>query len=811
MIDWLTTLLERMFQLPPGRSRYLLHIFGTIAATASFVLISTLLVVYESIFLGFDDIASLKIDDTVPQDIRAPVSVPTFVSEVLTEQRHLEIRDSVDDVYFPPDPAVSRQQSDIALQILDYIQNIRRDSYATPQQKINDLRKISDLTLNETVIVQLLSMDEKTWGDVSEQINSVLERVMRGEIRDANLESVLAQLPIQVSVRFSEEQAAVIVEVVRALIRPNTPLNIDATNLAREAAIADVSVRRSFERGQVILRAGERVDAAAYEALGVLGLLESTNRRWQEIARAALMSIIVVVVTGLYLARFKPDLFQSSRFMALLGAIFLLTIFGARLSSLYGQIYLFPTAALALLYVALVGAEVAVIGVLGLAVLIGVMQNHSLEMAMLVGVGGMMAALTLRRPERLNGYFMPGLLVAVANTAVIAIFYQGDFSVSSNTSNGLGELLLYSLINGVLAATVALAGMFVVTMLFNLPTGLKLVELSQPSQPLLQRLLREAPGTYQHSLQVSNLAEQAASAIGVNADLVRVAALYHDVGKMANPAFFTENQAEGVNPHDALDDPARSAAIIIDHVTEGDKIAAQYRLPGRIRDFILEHHGTQVLYFYDQAVQRAGSSEGVDKEQFTYPGPKPQTRETAIMMLADSSEAAIRSRKPTKKQDIVDTVNQIIDSKIQTGQLDESGLTFDDVKIIRKVFVDMLQAVFHPRINYPQQLKSSPENLLDSSRASLRSGSVNGTEIVKAVIDTDRITAVAVPAESVEAASFPPRRQTSEVPVIKIVVEENDEAPLREVPPLPRTGEYRAIKSGENGKLPMKKDAPEEQ
>src|SRR6185436_6676418 len=236
---------------------------------------------------------------------------------------------------------------------------------------------------------------------------------------------------------------------------------------------------------------------------------------------AALASIIVVVVTGLYLSRFKPELLRSSRFLMLLAALFLVTLLGARLSIIYGQIYLYPTAAMAILYAALASAEVSVIGVLGLATLVGLMQNNSLEMAMLVGVGGMLATLTLRRPERLNGYFMPGLLVGLANVAVVLIFFQGDLSSTSNTT-GVGELIIYSLVNGILSATIALAGIYIATVLFNIPTGLKLVELSQPNQPLLQRLLREAPGTYQHSLQVSNMSEQAANAVGVNADLVRV-------------------------------------------------------------------------------------------------------------------------------------------------------------------------------------------------------------------------------------------------------------------------------------------------
>ncbi len=812
MIDWITGLLQRIFRVQPVQSRNLLHWIGIVTAITSFVLITTLLVVYDSIFLSFNNLSALQIGDTAPQDIRAPLNLAPFVSKVLTEQRQQEIRQSVADIYFPPDPAVSRQQSDLASQILYYVRNIRLDTYGTPQQKIEDLRVMSDLKLADPTIVQILALDEKTWVDISDQITGVLERVMRGEIRDSNVQSVLTQLPMQVGVRFSEDQANVIVEVVKGLIRPNTLLDAAATELAQQNAVANVSVRRSFERGQVILRAGERVDAASYEALSVLGLLEPTNRRFQELARAALISIIVVVVAGLYLSRFKPELLKSSRFMMLLAALFLITLFGARVSIIYGQIYLYPTAAMAILFAALAGAEVSVIGVMGLAVFVGIMQNNSLEMAMLVGVGGMLATLTLRRPERLNGYFMPGLLVGLANIAVVAIFFQGDFT-STGTTTGLLELILYSLINGVLAATVSLAGMYLVTLAFNLPTGFKLAELSQPSQPLLQRLLREAPGTYQHSLQVSNMSEQAANAIGLNADLVRVAALYHDVGKMINPAFFTENQVEGINPHDALDDPARSAAIIISHVTEGDKIARQYRLPSRIRDFILEHHGTQVVYFYQLAVQRAGSDAGIDIEEFTYPGPKPQTRETAVLMLADSCEATVRSRKPTKKQEIADIVQQIVDGKIRSGQLAESGLTLNDINITRRTFVDMLQAVFHPRINYPAQLNApavstaEPPPPVIAARTSTSSPNGNGLD-TRTASEPERTPANVPTVEPL--VSQRPTVQTKEIPAIKITLDAEDEAPMPDVPPLPRTGEYRTVKPGENNKPPLKKDAPEE-
>ncbi|MBZ0277766.1 MAG: HDIG domain-containing protein, partial [Anaerolineae bacterium] len=390
------------------------------------------------------------------------------------------------------------------------------------------------------------------------------------------------------------------------------------------------------------------------------------------------------------------------------------------------------------------------------------------------------------RSERINSYFLPGILVAFMNMVVVTIFYQGT---ASTQSVQLLELIVYSLLNGLLASVAALAALYVVTFLFNLPTSLKLVELSQPGQPLLQRLLREAPGTYQHSLMVGNLSEQAANAIGADAALVRVAALYHDIGKMLNAPFFTENQADGVNPHEVLNDPARSADIIISHVTDGEKMARQYRLPARFRDFILEHHGTRVLYFYDLAVQQAGGEEAVDISEFRYPGPRPRSRETAILMLADSCEAAVRARKPSKNQEIVDTVSSIFDDKIQTGQLDESGLTLNDLKAIKKTIIDMLQAVFHPRISYPvrqQPTKTEPK-----------------MEPVLVVRPTEPAPAPNPPTVADKPAKSPPvpepkaaRRQTREMVA---VVPDKEDAPLPEVPPLPRTSENKVIKPEGSG------------
>lgn len=814
MIERFTKFIDRYWQIPAAQTYRFLHMGGVIFASASFVLVATVLVSYDNIFLGFNNTAALQVGDSAPEDIRAPISLPSYISDVLTEQQQQDARNNAAPVYYPPDPAVSRQQADLAQQILTYIENIRSDPYGTREQKTADLRQINDLTWDEAIVGQALTLDDGTWAQVEEQITTILERVMRGEIRDTSLDAVIAQLPMQVGVRFLEDQAQVIVAVVKDLIRPNTLLNQEATDAAREAAAANITIRRSFERGEVVVRAGETIDAAAYEAMDKLGLLLPSNRRFREVGRAGLASIMVLVVTGMYISRFKPSLFQSSRFMVLLAALFVIVLLGARISGNYGQIYLYPTSALALLYVALVGPELAVIGGLGLGILIGLMQDNSLELMLLVSVSSIMAALTLRRAERLNGYFRPGLLVGLTNVAIIVTFYPGSFLLGPESR--LGELIIYGLMNGILAAAVALGGMYIVTLLFNLPTGLKLVELTQPSQPLLQRLLREAPGTYQHSLQVANLGEQAANAIGANADLVRVAAMYHDIGKMLNPAFFSENQVEGVNPHETLNNPLRSAEIIIHHVTDGDKMARQYRLPNRIRDFILEHHGTTLAsYFYQQALEAAGDEKRIDIEQFTYPGPKPQTRETGILMLADSCEATVRSRKPTRKQEIADTVQQIFEDKMRSGQLDESGLTLNDIKVTRRIFVDMLQAVFHPRISYPStprkeqvtaeinralvRPESTPKSVERINRTLSQGERTDEYSLAKpseSVRDTDKIPVIAAPGEAPTPSQI--RLQTKEIPIVKGLTDE-DETPLPEVPPLPRTGDYKAVKLNDNG------------
>jgi hypothetical protein len=307
------------------------------------------------------------------------------------------------------------------------------------------------------------------------------------------------------------------------------------------------------------------------------------------------------------------------------------------------------------------------------------------------------ASFSLKRIRRLNAFFLAGAFLTLVNLACILAFRLPGWKYDAVE---LMMLAAASIANGGLSASLALAGFFALGSAFDITTSLQLLELARPTHPLLHRLLMKAPGTYHHSILVGNMAEQAAERIGADALLARVGAFYHDIGKIMRPYFFVENQMEGVNLHESLD-PKTSAKIIIGHVREGLVLAKKYRLPSKIRDFIAQHQGTGLAnYFYKKASQK-GDSE-VREEDFRYPGPKPRTKETAIVMLADACEASVRASRPSSPEEVERLVKKAIEEDLLAGELDECDLTLQDLKEIRVTFVNVLEGVFHPRVKYDE-------------------------------------------------------------------------------------------------------------
>jgi len=793
-------LLEERFKIRPQRTEAAAHLLLVLIAAVIFALCCTLIIALDDIFLRFNSTSNLGIGRVPTEDIIAREE-RSFLSAILTEQERTNVLAQVPTVFSPADPSVARRQRDLSEKILNYIDNVRADSFASLEQQVADIQAITSLQLDgdEDTPEAILQLPEESWTQVRNEIVLVLERVMSDEIRAADLNRAREQLPNQVSLRLTEQQSQIVTEITSDLIRANTFENPDQTAINQAEALAKVEdQQRNFIAGQIVAPAGQRIDALSLEALQELGLLAQTGNRGARILRALVASTLVTFFLGLYISRFEARLLSPDSANLLLIAMLFLVALATMRAFGSANIYLIPAAALGIVYVAISTPNLAIVVAIGFAFLSGLLsRSPSLEIASLVAAGNIGAILSLRNAGRLNNYFLAGLFVGLAKAAVVAIFALQIGFQSNDAYN-----MLQAFFSGLLIVPTASFGvMYVLTVSLNLATPFRLMDLSQPSKPLLQRLLREAPGTYQHSLQVANLAEQAAQAIGADTQVTHVASLYHDIGKMSNPFFFTENQLHIQNPHDALDDPYRSADIIISHVIEGDQIAKKFNLPNRIREFIREHHGeTQVYVFYQRALAAAGDENSVDPADFSYPGPIPQSRETAILMMADSCESAARAIKPQTNQEIAELVHNIIEGKRTSGQLDNSNLTLNELHTIEETFVDIFRGLFHPRLDYAIAVQQEPhggngapvvrkepaaaESVAPLAPANKSEKAAASTTSFVHAVDTD------AGQDADEKQLTGPKPPKADEPGESIVME--DDEPLADVPVLPKRNGIRS-------------------
>jgi len=670
---------------------------GALAATTGLVMVQPLLPTGQ---------VMLEVGDVAPETIRAPYTL-AYDSAIRREEEREAAASRVQPIYTLPQGDLARQQLERAREVLDYLGSVRADPLASKAQKRAWVLAVPELSsLTPDAIDSLLAVSDQSWDRIELETLAVIGEVMRQEIREEDISQTRNRVPRLIGLDLSDEEAAVATALTRAFVVSNSFLDPEATAEARTAAREDVGpVARRFEEDQVIIREGDRVRALDIEALEQFGLRQ-TRTQWTDIAGSGLLAILGVTVFYLYLGRFEPDVVWNGQQPVLLALLSIIFVLGSGLMVPQGGVlrYLAPAPALAMMLTATLGRHAGVASAVFLGAITGVLADGSLDMAMYATIGGLIAALALDRVERIGELFRAGAFVALGHVTMLGIFHLVE---AGALPSELIASTLAGVINGGISSSLALGGLFLIGPLFDIVTTMRLIELSRPEHPLLQRMLREAPATYHHSLMVANLAEQGAEGIEANALLTRVGAYYHDIGKMARPYFFSENQAKGLNPHDRLD-PETSAEVIVGHVTDGLKLARRYRLPSQIRAFIPEHHGSsKVSFLYHKAVQLAGGEELVDEANFRYPGRKPQSRETALVMLADGSEAAVRSAAPESGEEVASIVNHIIDQRIGDGQLIESGLTLEDVETIREVFASALRGTFHPRIKYPDTREAS--------------------------------------------------------------------------------------------------------
>ena len=677
-------------------------------AVAFGVALAALLVI--ALFPLFPRQFNVRVGDVASRTVTSPRDV-SFESASLTGEKRDEAAAAV-----PPslvfDPDVRAGQLEAYDGNATQIGRIRTD--ATDLERKRD--QLSGSLSQRSIDTVLTMTDERRLAVVAEG-RRVLTQQLSVSLDESSVQGARDSVDALIGVDFSADEALLTAELVRPLIHSTLVEDVSRTEAAREAARAGVAPERvNITKGDVLLTVNQPVDDLTIEKLRAAKLV-SQRVEWPNIAAAVLVAMVAAGVVAGYLFILQPKAIHSERHLI---ALALVTAAPVLVAKLYLPLvmpddggmflpYILPLAAAPLLVAALLETDVAVVVSAVMGALVAFISTFLPDLSLVASIGVLDAFRLLgvyalapvagiflvHHADRLNRYLTAGLGVAATSFALLLATWMVD---NDRVAEELGWMALASGVGGLGAGVIA-AGAFVTAgALFGVTTRLQLMELSQLNAPLLRKLQDEAPGTFHHSIIVGNLAERAADLIGADALLTRVGCYYHDIGKTLQPGMYIENQLSGETPHDAMT-PEESSAVIMRHVLGGQELARRARLPIRVQAFIPEHHGTRlVAYFYRKAAEKDPE---VDPGVYTYPGPKPQSKETAIVMLADSCEATVRSATDRSPERISDMVDAVIAERLQEGQLDDSDLTLRDVRTTAESFKATLRAVYHPRVQYP--------------------------------------------------------------------------------------------------------------
>lgn len=659
--------------------------------------------------------AGIRVGQPSPVTRAAPVTL-TFASDAATRTAIAKAESEVAPVY-RTDASIPTQQRKAMVAAFDAVRRIRGDTSLGRDGQIAALTALPAPPISATLATTLLRFSDDEWQRVGDEAPKVWDNIQReytGALTEATVATVRERaLPTTPELAgLGEAQRQTAIYFVGSFLKPNSVVDQARTEQRRAEARAAVSrVQVSVMRGENIVRRGEVVTEGDYEKLTRLGLVRGAGGLVSTL-QMVLLGVLTALLLAIYVYYCQDPLWHNDRALLVVAGLIAVALLAGRLLLPNWETtpYVFPLATMSILLTILFNGELALVATLVVAPLLGLQHEKSLALAVPLALGATAGIFTATRARRTSAFAYAGLAVAVVTALAALVFWTGP----NDDANTILLIVLFSIVNGALSGILALGSYHFLGRIAGVVTPLELMELSHPNQPLLRRLMHEAPGTYHHSMVVSNLAEVAAEDIGADPLLTRVGAYYHDVGKLLRPYFFTDNQHDRANVHDVLD-AKTSASVIIDHVREGMKLAQAASLPQRVVDFIPQHHGTNVIsYFYKRALQE---DEDTNIDDFRYPGPKPQTREAAIMMLADGVEAAVRAQsqagklRPARPDEngeagpgstIADIVDKIVDERIHTGQLDEAPVTLHDISVIKQSFIRTLQGIYHPRVDYAQ-------------------------------------------------------------------------------------------------------------
>ncbi|MBA01672.1 MAG: hypothetical protein CL752_04590 [Chloroflexi bacterium] len=674
------------------------------------------IVVFITLFPVFPGVGSFEIGMVVDKDIRSSKTI-SYPSEVITEKLRDERASEVSS-QLVLDTDIRGDQLLKLDTVLTAIDSIRNDDQLSSSAKETAIRNVSGVILSNRVAASIVEVNDSQWRALQDESKNILGRILAEAIGEDEVSDARNGLSGLLSPLLTADHVLIVREVAAPLVVPTLKIDEERTETLRNEVRANTqTVYQNFARGELIVAAGSILAMEELEAIDQLGLMPVGIDYFKVIA-VTLISIFNGLIFAGYLTVFRPSGVQSLRQMFLFGFLYVLAIVIAKLAlpffvpdvDRHFLIHILPLAAGPIAIAVLLDLATAIIATLLITVVVVFIQVYlpgsemlgiasPLQVAQLASatiVSSLAGIFIATRADRIQRFLTAGFAACGGSLLGILPFWLID------PDKGYTDLIWIagaSLLGGLLTALLVVGAFILLSRPFGIITRVELMELAQLSRPLLRRLQDEAPGTFQHSILVGNLAERAADRIGADSLLARVGAYYHDIGKLGSPSFFAENNANEESPHEGLD-PLQSTRVILQHVTGGVETARRNGLPEVLIQFIEQHHGTRlVAYFYRRAVEL---NSDIDQSLFRYPGPKPQSREVVLVMLADSCEAATRASSDRSSAKIREIVIEAFRERIDENEFEESPISLSDLSIVRESYISTLEAVYHPRVEYPE-------------------------------------------------------------------------------------------------------------
>lgn len=651
------------------------------------------------------EVVEVTLGSRAEENIASPI---TIKDEVETTRAQDKAARAVEPVYFKDDGITSRQNRNLD-RIFSQIKGVVSDEQLTDEEKLNRLKENITPSLDEESYALFLTYPIEEIETLRLITSSILLEVMGSGVHSDDLNLAYQRVDDTLLLSSLDDQMrAVTREIALAFIVPNYVLDQEETERLRQEArdnVGNIMIRE----GEMIVSEGEVITPEIYRKLRLVGLLSESANTWPYLGLALYIALLITMLS-FYFSFSGLQIQRNNKILLMYIIIFALTAVVIKIINIFqvleytGVGFMVPVAFGTMLMTMLIHQRVAIFSSFVIGMIAAILLNENVSSLMDINYmiistfSGLAGTYFLGAGTRKTKILQAGFVVSLVTAAVVITVTM----LQNVTLNwlALSQSLLFAFLGGILASVLTIGLMPFFEAAFNILSNSKLIEISNPNHPLLRKVLIEAPGTYHHSVMVANLAETAAEAIGGNGLLARVGAYYHDVGKTKRPHFFIENQMNMENPHDKIA-PHLSKTIITAHGRDGAQMLKEYNLPKAIQDIAEQHHGTTLLkYFYHKAKQESDTE--VSEDEFRYPGPKAQFKESAIVGIVDSVEAAVRSMSKPSPERIENLVRSIIRDRLEDGQFDECDLTLKELDIIAKTVCETLQGIFHSRIEYPE-------------------------------------------------------------------------------------------------------------